>query len=132
MFAMLRKEINRGLPHTILRKTKFSRRNFRSTRCRTRNFSNNGHMIKFQLFDSSEGHQCRFGEIATFVVSISHYMRAYFNYQALSYGSDFKLPDDAAYLNVSAQQSVVYSVLRFTLTCQRRPPELGAMPLCYT
>ena len=59
-------------------------------------------MIKFQLFDSSQSYQCHFAEIATFVVSISHYMRAYFNYLALSEGQDFSLPDDAAYLNVSS------------------------------
>ena len=58
-------------------------------------------MIKFQLFDSANSYQCHFAEISTFVVSISHYMRAYFNYMALSQGKDFSLPDDAAYLNVS-------------------------------
>lgn len=58
-------------------------------------------MIKFQLFDSSQSLQCHFAEIATFVVSIAHFMRAYFNYQALNDGRDFTLPSDAAYLNVS-------------------------------
>jgi len=58
-------------------------------------------MIKFQLFDSENSYQCHFSEIATFVVSIAHYMRAYFNYQALLYGEDFELPGDAGYLNVS-------------------------------
>lgn len=62
--------------------------------------SNSGHMIKFQLYDSERSYQCHFSEIATFVVSIAHFMRAYFNYQALVSGSEFKLPDDAAYLNV--------------------------------
>lgn len=62
--------------------------------------SNNGHMIKFQLFDSAQSYQCHFAEISTFVVSIAHYMRAYFNYQALTEGQDFELPEDAAYLNV--------------------------------
>jgi hypothetical protein len=63
---------------------------------------NSGHMIKFQLFDTAKSYQCHFAEISTFVVSISHYMRAYFNYLALTEGRDFQLPDDAAYLNVSA------------------------------
>ena len=62
--------------------------------------SNNGHMIKFQLFDTAQSYQCHFAEIATFVVSIAHYMRAYFNHQALVLGKDFQLPDDAAFLNV--------------------------------
>jgi hypothetical protein len=57
-------------------------------------------MIKFQLFDSENSYQCHFSEIATFVVSIAHYMRAYFNYQALLNGRDFELPGDAGYLNV--------------------------------
>jgi hypothetical protein len=64
--------------------------------------SNSGHMIKFQLFDSERSRQCHYAEISTFVVSISHFMRAFFNYQALAYGQDFRLPEDAAYLNVSA------------------------------
>jgi hypothetical protein len=58
-------------------------------------------MIKFQLYDSEKSKKCRFAEISTFVVSISHFMRAYFNYQALTHGQDFRLPEDAAYLNVS-------------------------------
>ena len=57
-------------------------------------------MIKFQLFDSANSYQCHFSEISTFVVSISHYMRAYFNYQALKDVNDFELPTDAAYLEV--------------------------------
>ena len=58
-------------------------------------------MIKFQLFDTAQSYQCHFAEISTFVVSIAHYMRAYFNYQALVLGNEFSLPADAAYLNVS-------------------------------
>ena len=60
-------------------------------------------MIKFQLFDTAQSYQCHFAEISTFVVSIAHYMRAYFNYQALQEGKDFQLPEDAAFLNVSTQ-----------------------------
>ena len=56
-------------------------------------------MIKFQLFDTVKSYQCRTTEISTFVVSIAHYMRAYFNVQALSRGQDFELPADASYLN---------------------------------
>jgi hypothetical protein len=70
-------------------------------------------MIKFQMFDSAASYQCHFSDISTFVVSIAHYMRAYFNYQALSEGKDFVLPDDAAYLNVSV----------FVLFCGRRATE---------
>jgi hypothetical protein len=61
-------------------------------------------MIKFQLFDTSQSYQCHFAEISTFVVSISHYMRAYFNYKALTMGSEFSLPSDAVYLNCVALQ----------------------------
>jgi len=65
-------------------------------------------MIKFQLFDTAQSYQCHFAEISTFVVSIAHYMRAYFNYQALRDGKDFVLPDDAAFLNVRAFSSIFY------------------------
>jgi hypothetical protein len=57
-------------------------------------------MIKFTLFDTANSYQCHFAEISTFVVSIAHYMRAYFNYQALIQGRDFQLPSDASLLNV--------------------------------
>ena len=62
--------------------------------------SNNGHMIKFELFDSENSYQCHFAQIGTFVVSIAHYMRAYFNYEALVNGQNFELPGDAGFLNV--------------------------------
>lgn len=64
--------------------------------------SNNGHMIKFQLYNTADSYQCHFAEIATFVVSIAHFMRAYFNYQALIDGQSFSLPKDAGFLNVSS------------------------------
>jgi hypothetical protein len=73
-------------------------------------------MIKFQLFDSADSYQCHFAEISTFVVSIAHYMRAYFNYQALVDGKDFTLPDDAAYLNVSDERPLALSVDDSVLT----------------
>lgn len=57
-------------------------------------------MIKFEFFQSEESYQCHFAEIGTFVVSIAHYMRAYFNYQAVVRGQDFSLPEDVGYLNV--------------------------------
>ena len=58
-------------------------------------------MIKFELFDTENSYQCHFAQIGTFVVSIAHYMRAYFNHQALVNGQEFALPSDAGYLNVS-------------------------------
>jgi hypothetical protein len=61
--------------------------------------SNNGHMIKFEMFETDNSYQCHFAQIGTFVVSVAHYMRAYFNYQALEKGRDFSLPPDAGYLN---------------------------------
>eukprot|EP00531_Pseudo-nitzschia_arenysensis_P009895 CAMPEP_0116151924 /NCGR_PEP_ID=MMETSP0329-20121206/20370_1 /TAXON_ID=697910 /ORGANISM="Pseudo-nitzschia arenysensis, Strain B593" /LENGTH=689 /DNA_ID=CAMNT_0003648597 /DNA_START=232 /DNA_END=2301 /DNA_ORIENTATION=+ len=60
---------------------------------------NNGHFIKFEMFETANSYQCHFGQLGTFVVSIAHYMRAYFNYQALTYGNSFSLPDDVGYLN---------------------------------
>jgi hypothetical protein len=56
-------------------------------------------MIKFEIFETENSYQCHFAQIGTFVVSIAHYMRAYFNYQALEKGRDFSLPPDAGYLN---------------------------------
>lgn len=69
----------------------------------------NGHMIKFEMFESSNNFQCHANNLGTFVVSISHYMRAYFNYQALVRGQDFKLPSDAGYLNCVLLQQTAYS-----------------------
>ena len=63
--------------------------------------SNNNHVIKFDFFQNKDEDQCHYKNMGSFVVSISHYMRAYFNYQALAHGDDFNLPDDAGYLNVS-------------------------------
>ena len=63
--------------------------------------SHNGHMIKFQFFEKSSSLNCHFKNLGTFVVSIAHYMRAYFNYQALTHGNDFELPGDVGFLNVS-------------------------------
>ena len=68
--------------------------------------SNNGHMIKFQLYNTDDSYQCHFAEIATFVVSIAHFMRAYFNYQALTEGQYFTLPKDAGFLNVSDGEAI--------------------------
>ena len=58
-------------------------------------------MIKYQLFEKSNSLNCHFKNLGTFVVSIAHYMRAYFNYQALTHGNDFRLPGDVGFLNVS-------------------------------
>ena len=52
---------------------------------------NNGHMIKFELFENSANYQCHFKNLGTYVVSIAHFMRAYFNHQALLKGRNFKL-----------------------------------------
>jgi hypothetical protein len=65
------------------------------------NNSHNGHMIKFQFFEKSSSLNCHFKNLGTYVVSIAHYMRAYFNYQALTHGNDFSLPGDVGFLNVS-------------------------------
>jgi len=69
----------------------------------------NGQMIKFQMFEETNNFQCRMGNIGTFVVSISHYMRAYFNYQSLVQGQNFKLPSDAGYLNCVMLQQTAYN-----------------------
>ena len=70
-------------------------------------YSNNGHMIKFELFESESSYQCHFAQLGTFVVSIAHYMRAYFNYQALVNGNEFELPGDAGYLNVRTLHALI-------------------------
>ena len=49
--------------------------------------------------------------MGSFVVSIAHYMRAYFNDQALNLGEDFSLPGDAGYLNVS--RSTMYIQIQY-------------------
>lgn len=69
----------------------------------------NGNFIKFELFENSNNFQCHAANLGTFIVSISHYMRAYFNYQALLQGPDFKLPTDAGYLNCVLLQQTAYS-----------------------
>jgi len=69
----------------------------------------NGHMIKFEMFESNNNFQCHSNTVGTFVVSISHYMRAYFNYQSLLQGADFRLPSDAGYLNCVLLQQTAYS-----------------------
>lgn len=80
-------------------------------------YSNSGHMIKFQLYDMERSYQCHFAEISTFVVSISHFMRAYFNYEALTLGQDFRLPADAAYLNVSMVKRLCSMFEFYALLC---------------
>ena len=58
-------------------------------------------MIKFQFFEKSSSLNCHFKNMGTYIVSVAHYMRAYFNYQALTHGADFSLPGDVGFLNVS-------------------------------
>lgn len=84
--------------------------------------SHNGHMIKFQLFEKSNYNNCHFKNLGTFVVSIAHYMRAYFNYQALTEGTDFKLPSDASYLNCVklAESANLNYALYAKIGCQQR------------
>jgi len=69
----------------------------------------NGHMIKFEMFTNESNRKCHSDIRATFVVSISHYMRAYFNYQSLLQGANFRLPSDAGYLNCVLLQQTAYS-----------------------
>jgi len=70
---------------------------------------NNGHMIKFQLFENNSNYQCHLKNLGTFVVSVAHYMRAFFNYQALVNGRDFQLPGDVGYLNCVLLQATAYA-----------------------
>jgi hypothetical protein len=69
-------------------------------------------MIKYQLFSTDQSYQCHFAEISTFVVSIAHYMRAYFNYLAITQGYSFQLPSDAAYLNCIALKQSTYAGMK--------------------
>lgn len=66
---------------------------------------NGGHLIKFQLFENESSYQCHLKVLGTYIVSVAHFMRAYFNYQALTKGRSFSLPSDAAYLNCVLVQS---------------------------
>eukprot|EP00815_Leptocylindrus_aporus_P002527 CAMPEP_0116071486 /NCGR_PEP_ID=MMETSP0322-20121206/13784_1 /TAXON_ID=163516 /ORGANISM="Leptocylindrus danicus var. apora, Strain B651" /LENGTH=495 /DNA_ID=CAMNT_0003559795 /DNA_START=90 /DNA_END=1574 /DNA_ORIENTATION=- len=59
---------------------------------------NNGHMVKFELFENNSNYQCHFKNLGSFVVSVAHYMRAYFNYEFVVNGDNFQVPDDAGYL----------------------------------
>jgi hypothetical protein len=79
-------------------------------------------MIKFQFFEKSSGYNCHFKNLGTFVVSIAHFMRAYFNYQALTEGTDFKLPADASYLNCVklAESNNMNYPLYAKIGCQHR------------
>ena len=82
-------------------------------------------MIKFQLYKTANSYQCHFSEISTFVVSISHYMRAYFNYQALEQGQDFTIPDDASFLSctqveVTDDDGNLVNVLYARIGCMER------------
>ena len=56
-------------------------------------------MIKFEIYETANSYQCHFARIGTFVVSIAHYMRAFYNYRALVDGKYFSLPEDVGYLN---------------------------------
>merc|ERR1712194_501662 len=47
--------------------------------------------------------------MGTFVVSVAHYMRAYFNYQALIQGRNLVLPNDVGYLNCVSLQATAYA-----------------------
>jgi hypothetical protein len=79
---------------------------------------NGGHMIKYELHRKENSYNCHFNELGSFVVSIAHYMRAYFNYLAITNGKYFSLPGDAGYLNVRTLKIEVYStthVLYLTL-----------------
>ena len=79
-------------------------------------------MIKFEMFENNNNFQCHTNNLGTFVVSISHYMRAYFNYQALIRGENFRLPSDAGYLNCVLLQQTAYSdeKLYAKIGCQER------------
>lgn len=79
-------------------------------------------MIKFQLFEKTNYNNCHFKNLGTFVVSIAHYMRAYFNYQALTEGTDFQLPSDASYLNCVklAESANLNYALYAKIGCQQR------------
>lgn len=86
--------------------------------------SNNGNMIKFEFFESGKSFGCHFAEIGSFVVSIAHYMRAYFNYQALVKGRGFSLPSDAGYLSVRRSTTMpllcLFLFINFLLRLLRR------------
>ena len=70
-------------------------------------------MIKFDFYENTNGGtQCHFNHLGYFVVSIAHYMRAYFNNEAILNGQDFRLPGDAGYLNVRTKYACMLAVER--------------------
>mmetsp|Transcript_21229 Transcript_21229/g.44116 ORF Transcript_21229/g.44116 Transcript_21229/m.44116 type:complete len:602 (+) Transcript_21229:281-2086(+) len=81
-----------------------------------------GNMIKFQFYEKSTSLNCHFKQLGTFVVSIAHYMRAYFNYQALTHGSDFSLPGDVGFLNCVMLKETAKSDIQLyaKIGCQHR------------
>ena len=63
-------------------------------------------MIKFQMFEAQKDVKdvCYVdddNDVGTFVVPVSDYMRAYFNYKILLKGDNFRIPRSAGYLQVS-------------------------------
>jgi hypothetical protein len=54
--------------------------------------------IKFHFYEEGS-RQCLGNHLSTYIISIAHYMHAYFNQQALELGDSFVLPWDAGFLN---------------------------------
>jgi hypothetical protein len=59
---------------------------------------NTANYIKFNFYVDS-GRQCHGNILGTYLISIAHYMHAYFNQRALELGDSFILPWDAGFLN---------------------------------
>ena len=58
-----------------------------------------GYMMKFQIFESKYNFRCHVNSSGIYVVTISIYMRYYFNYESLLQGSRYTLLSDDGYLN---------------------------------
>jgi len=69
----------------------------------------NGNMIKYEMFTNDNNRKHHSDIRATFVVSISHYMHVYFNYQSRLQCAKFRLLSDAGYLNCILLQQIAYS-----------------------
>jgi hypothetical protein len=59
---------------------------------------NTANYVKFNFYVDS-GRQCHGNILGTYLISIAHYMHAYFNQRALELGDSFILPWDAGFLN---------------------------------
>jgi hypothetical protein len=75
--------------------------------------------IKFHFYEE-RGRQCLGNHLSTYIISIAHYMHAYFNQQAMELGSSFVLPWDAGFLNCVQLPGSSSQILYAKIGCEDR------------